>query len=169
LARDASFVIRASSFVIPSSEDGMTFANGVFLVVGIFVGVAGIAGVRWLVLRRIQRHLAAGLIEELNSFNGQIRRMNERLGELAKSIESRTQKGETPRQAELGETLSEMNRLLREIHEFFSREEAAALEGSDFLTPEEADRFRRMKEISSEELSKANWDDLLDKLREDDK
>jgi hypothetical protein len=147
----------------------MTFNEGFYLVLGIFVGVAGIALVRWMVLRRIRQQLAAGLIEELNSFNGQIRRMNDRLGELAQSIESRAQKGETPRQAELAETLSEMNRLLREIHGFFAREEAAELEGSDFLTPEEADRFRRMKEISSEELTKANWDELLDKLREDKK
>jgi hypothetical protein len=147
----------------------MGFSEGFFLVLGVFVGVAGIALVRWLVVRRIRRELAASLIEEMNAFNAQIRRLNERLGEVAQSIESRGQSGTTPRQAELGETLNEMNGLLREIHDFFAREDADALEGSDFLTPEEAERFRRMKQISSDELSKANWDDVLDKLREEDK
>jgi hypothetical protein len=135
----------------------------------VFVGVAGIALVRWLVLRRIRRQLAAGLIEELNAFNGQIRRLNERLAEIARSIESRAQAGTTPNQVDLGATLSEMNRLLHEIREFFAREESAALEGSDFLTPEEAQRFEHMREISSEELKRANWDDILEKLREDEK
>ena len=45
----------------------MGFTEGFFLVLGVFVGVAGIALVRWLVLRRIRRQLAAGLIEELNA------------------------------------------------------------------------------------------------------
>ena len=147
----------------------MGFTEGFFLILGIFVGVAGIALVRWLVLRRIRRELAAGLIEEMNSFNGQIRRLNERLGELTRSMESRAQAGATPNQAELGATLEEMNRLLREINEFFQREDAAALEGSDFLTPEEAERFHRMRQISADELKRANWDDILDKLREDPK
>ena len=142
----------------------MDFDDGLFLVLGVFIGVVGIALVRWLVLRR-RRELAAGLIEEMNAFNGQIRRLNERLGELTKSIESRAQAGATPNQVELAETLSEMNRILREIHEFFARQEAAEIEGSDFLTPAEAERFRRMREITSDELSRANWDELMDKLR----
>ncbi len=146
----------------------MGFTEGFFLVLGVFVGVAGIALVRWLVLRRIRRQLAAGLIEEMNAFNGQIRRLNERLAELTRSIETRAQAGATPNQVELGATLQEMNRLLREIHEFFVREEAAALEGSDFLTSEEAERFYRMREISSEELKRTNWDDILEKLREEE-
>lgn len=147
----------------------MGFTEGFFLVLGVFVGVAGIALVRWLVLRRIRRQLAAGLIEELNAFNGQIRRLNERLGELTRSIETRSHSGVTPNQVELGATLEEMNRLLREIHDVFAREEAEALEGSDFLTPEEAERFHRMREISSDELKRANWDDIMEKLREDEK
>ncbi len=142
----------------------MGFTEGFFLVLGVFIGVVGIALVRWLVLRR-RRRLAEDLIEEMNAFNGQIHRLNERLGELSKSIESRAQAGTTPNPMELAETLGEMNRILREIREFFARQEAAELEGSDFLTPAEAERFRRMREITSDELSRADWDDLLDKLR----
>ncbi len=144
----------------------MDYAEAFFLVLGVFIGVVGIALVRWLVLRR-RRKLAEDLIEEINAFNAQVRRLNERLGEVAKSIESRAQAGATPNQVELAETLGEMNRILRDIREFFARQEAAALDGSDFLTPAEAERFRRMRRISSEDLSKADWDALLDKLREE--
>jgi hypothetical protein len=147
----------------------MGFTEGLFLVIGVFLGVAGIAVVRWLVLKRMQRELAISLIEELNGFNAQIRRLNDRLVQLTRSIESRAAEGVTPNQIELGETLSEMNRLLKQINEFFAREEASALAGSDFLTPDEADKFRAMKEISQEEISRVNWDDLLDRLREEGK
>ncbi len=147
----------------------MGYTEGFFLVLGVFVGVAGIALVRWLVLRRIRRQLATGLIEEMNAFNGQIRRLNERLGQLTRSIESRAQAGAAANPVELAETLTEMNRLLREIHDVFAREEAAALEGSDFLSPEEAERFRRMREISSDDLRRANWDEILERLRPEDK
>ena len=147
----------------------MGYTEGFFLVLGVFVGVVGIALVRYLVLRRIRRQLATGLIEEMNALNGQIRRLNERLGQLTRSIESRAQTGTAANPVELAETLTEMNRLLHEIHDIFAREEAAALEGSDFLTPEEAERFRRMRDISSDDLRRANWDEILDRLREEKK
>jgi hypothetical protein len=146
------------------------FLEASYLVLGIFLGVAGIALVRWLLLRPSRRGLTASLIEELNCFNGQIRKLTDRMGEITRFMGNPSRAALANQDLEIGETLHEMTRLLKEINAFFAGEEGKARElmGTDFTTPDEQNKFHGMGRISDDEIDHANWDDLMDRLRDHD-
>lgn len=148
----------------------MGFVEATYLVLGMVLGVVGIAVVRWLLLRPLQPALISSMIEEFNRLNGQLRRLTDRMTDLARSLEGRpnTLTGD---HVEMSETLSEMNRLLREINEFFARADVEGSEAwtSDFVSDAEEERFRRMERLSDEEIAKTDWDELLDRLREEER
>ena len=148
----------------------MGFLEASYLILGIILGVVGIALVRWLLLRPTQRTLTASLVEELNRFNAQIRGLTDRMVTLTQSLEKPSRGPLTGHDLEIAETLGEMKRLFKEINEFFAREESeeAGLHVSDFLSPDELEKFRKMERISDEEIARTNWDELLERLREEE-
>ncbi|HUU43129.1 MAG TPA: hypothetical protein VMX57_05080 [Planctomycetota bacterium] len=145
----------------------MGFVETTYLVLGMLLGVVGIAVVRWMILRPARRTLTTDLIDQLNSFSAQIRRLTDRMGELTRSLEGRRKNVLTGDDVEMGETLAEMNRLLHEVNEFFAREEMEESErrASDFTGPDEEEKFDRMERITDEEISRTDWDKLIDRLR----
>ena len=149
----------------------MGFVEATYLILGIILGVIGIALLRWLLLRPTKHTLTSSLVEELNCFNAQIRRLAERMTELTESIRPLPKGRLTTHDLEIAETLSEMRRVLKEINQFFAREESEGthLHVSDFLGPDELDKFQTMEEISEEEIAGTDWDDLLDRLRDEEK
>ena len=148
----------------------MGFVEAAYLILGIFLGVVGIAVVRWVLLRPARKGISADLIEELNSFNAQIHRLTERMGELTRSIEARGRSVLTGDDVEIAETMSEMNRLLHEINDFFAREEPEGPRPlpSDFSGPDEEEKFECMEEISEDDLARTDWDKLIDRLRDEE-
>ena len=147
----------------------MRFLEASYLILGIILGVVGIALVRWLLLRPTQRTLSVSLVEGLNRFNAQIRGLTDRMAALTRSLERPSRGPLSGHHLEIAETLSEMRRLLKEINEFFAREEPeeAGLHVSHFLSPDELEKFRKMERISDEEIARTDWEDLLDRLREE--
>jgi len=146
----------------------MGFVEAAYLILGMFLGIAGIAVVRWVLLRPVRKAMGGDLIEQLNTFSVQIRRLNERMRELTRSMESGRRNVLTGDDVEIGETMSEMNRLLHEINDFFIRDETeAAAHASDFAGPEEEEKFEHMEQISDDEIARTDWDKLIDRLREE--
>jgi hypothetical protein len=118
-----------------------------WLYVSVIVGIAIVAAavvvsfVRWFFIRPRRMRLPEGSIEELNRFAREFRRAAEYMNELSKTLELRSLFEWQRKNEEILKTLHQMNRLLKELNEFFeveatelgrtdTDEEAQAPEGS---------------------------------------
>ena len=148
---------------------GMGFVESTYLILGMLLGVVGIAVVRWIILQPTRKALTNDLIEQVNGFNSQIRKLSERMSELTHSLEARRKNVLTGDDVEIADTMSEMNRLLHDINDFFDREEAEELKAhtSDFTGPDELEKFESMERITDDDLARADWDKLIDQLRDE--
>jgi hypothetical protein len=115
----------------------------VSVIVGIAIVVAAVvvSFVRWFFIRPRRMKLPEGSIEELNRFAQEFRRAAEYMNELSKTLELRSLLEWQRKNEEILKTLHQMNRLLKELNEFFeveatelgqtdSDEDAQAPEGS---------------------------------------
>ncbi len=147
----------------------MGFYDVLLIALGIALGIAGITVVRLLLLSPPGRREADNVVEELNRFGQQMRQFTGHLAELTRTMETRKR---TPRthNIELMENLTEMNRLLRQLNQFFceSRTDEPgedAFWASDFTSEHEEEKFEQLGEIRAEDIENVNWDELLDRLR----
>ena len=151
----------------------MGLSETLYLVGGVVVGMVGLALIRWFLLRPVRRNPAERLIEELNCFSAQIGQLSARMTDLSRSIENRNERALHARHVQIVENLAAMNRLIRELNQFFadaetrSREESGA--PSDFTGAGEESRFQKLGSISADEIARTNWDELLERLRQEEK
>ena len=89
------------------------------------------------------------------------------MGELTRTVEARRQNVLTGDDVEIAETMSEMNRLLHEINDFFARGDPED-QPTDFTGPHEQEKFQQMEKITDDEISRTDWDKLIDRLRGDE-
>jgi hypothetical protein len=147
----------------------MGFYEVLLIALGIALGILGLTVVRWLLLSPPGRRETDNLVDELNRFSQQMRQFAGRLSDLSRVMEGRGGNLRA-RNIELMENLTEMNRLLRQLNQFFSEsrvEESAEdeFQASDFTSEDEEEKFDRLGEIRDEDIRNVNWDELLDRLR----
>jgi hypothetical protein len=151
----------------------MGLSETLYLISGVVVGMAGLALIRWFLLRPVRRNPAERLIEELNCFSAQIGQLSARMADLSRNIENRNEHALHARHVEIVENLAAMNRLIRELNQFFADAEARTREESDvpsdFTDRSEESRFQKLGSISADEIARTNWDELLERLRREEK
>ena len=98
----------------------------VSVIVGIAIVVAAVvvSFVRWFFIRPRRMKLPEGSIEELNRFAREFRRAAHYMNELSKTLELRSLLEWQRKNEEILKTLHQMNRLLKELNEFFEIEAA---------------------------------------------
>jgi hypothetical protein len=96
----------------------------VSVVVGIAIVVVAVvvSFVRWFFIRPRRMKLPEGSIEELNRFAREFRRAADYMSELSKTLELRSLLEWERKNEEILKTLHQMNRLLKELNEFFEIE-----------------------------------------------
>lgn len=147
------------------------------IAVGIIVGLAAINTVHWLHRRRRRFRLPEEMLVEMSRFAERFQRAAEQMTALSHLMEDRTRQRWKSKNVEILKVLRQMNQLLEHFNDFFEekiqnyerRPGEGPLPPNDFVGPEEERRFRSMKEITSEEIARADWDALLKRLQHPDK
>jgi hypothetical protein len=158
----------------------------------VLIGAAALGGivflfVRWLMGRQRRVRLPDEMLDEMSRYAEQFQSIVGDMNRLFTNIEDHSRRKWRRRYLEIIANLREMNRLLRQLHNFLESEAAAAearefrpaarvgdevadttppdagARGplSEFSSPAERRKFHRMSAITGEEIADVNLDDLL--------
>jgi len=148
-------------------------------VVGVLVLAALFIFLRWFVMRPRTARLPRELIDQLNIYEEEFQRFNANVVELDNLLKGKARHQWQSRNSKILRTLRKISRLLQKLNDFYeeltlSQYRAGLRQKLDrisrdektnvFLTREEKERFKKLGEMTDEELENVNWDDILKRL-----
>ena len=151
----------------------------VFVWVGLgTVGAMIAAGLIWRFIWKPRRvNLPASIVEELNGFAVEFQKAGDSMATLAKKFDQGGRKLWKKKSDMILKNLQRMNRLLRQLNQFFE-EHSEKINGElrsqkdspakgDFESKGELEKFKKMGSISEKELEDLDWEEIFRKLGSD--